>query len=651
MTLIRKALIHPSSCNQYLTQQDLNCNALLQAENGKLLAVPIPRCYKINKIFPESHAVIHVPERCARGEGPAMFHIRRIFDDILPRNRQALEQIQEILRSRFMGLSQANITKIPDLLRNPFKYDFRSILYVVESQATGKVRGFALLSHEPVIHFCYLDYLVTDKDTIGRGIGSALYERVREESVLLRAEGLFFECLPDDPALSRNPDILRQNRVRLKFYESFGARPIVNTAYETPLEPGGDNPPYLVFDNLGQELTLRRGHLLGVVKTILEKKYRGVCSSEYVRTVLASIQDDPIRIREPRYFRKQPQTVSPVSGFFGKIALVVNDRHAIHHVHERGYVESPVRIQSILDALEQTNLFSRFPPEEFSDKPLLAVHNSEYVRYFKRVCEKIQPNSSVYPYVFPIRNRSHPPVELVVRAGYYCIDTFTPLSSNAFIAAKRAVDCALTAAERIIGGFRIAYALVRPPGHHAERDVFGGFCYFNNAAIAAHHLSQYGPVAMLDVDYHHGNGQQFIFYKRNDILTVSIHGHPSVAYPYFSGFAHERGEEKGAGSNVNYPLPEQVDADTYLETLSKALSHIRHFRPRYLVVCLGLDTSKGDPTGSWSLQSKDFAEMGRRIGAARLPTLVVQEGGYRTRTIGINARAFFEGLWNSIFSR
>ena len=121
-----------------------------------------------------------------------MFRIRRIFDDILPRNRHALEQIQEILQSRLRGLSQANINKIPDFLRNPFKYDFRSILYVSEIQATGKVRGFALLSHEPVIHFCYLDYLVTDKDIIGRGIGSALYGRAREESVLLGAEGLFF---------------------------------------------------------------------------------------------------------------------------------------------------------------------------------------------------------------------------------------------------------------------------------------------------------------------------------------------------------------------------------------------------------------------------------------------------------------------------
>jgi acetoin utilization deacetylase AcuC-like enzyme/GNAT superfamily N-acetyltransferase len=580
-----------------------------------------------------------------------MFHIRRIFDDILPRNRRAIEQIQGILGSQLKGLSQTHIAKIPDLLRNPFKYDFRSILYIAEAQGTGKVRGFALLSHEPAIHFCYLDYLATDRETIGRGIGSALYERVREESVLLQVDGLFFECLPDDPALSRNPQILKQNRARLKFYESFGARPIEGTAYETPLEPEGDNPPYLVFDGLGRTVAPRQAYLRGVVETILEKKYRGVCSKAYIQLVLASIRDDPVRIREPRYFKKQSAAVFPVSGFFGRIALVVNDNHAIHHVQERGYVEAPVRIPSILDALGQTNLFLRFPAKEFSEKSLLAVHDSEYLRYFKRICEKIPPTSSVYPYVFPIRNRAHPPLELVVRAGYYCIDTFTPLSNNAFVAAREAVKCTLTAAEKIIGGFRIAYALVRPPGHHAERNVFGGFCYFNNAAIAAHHLSLYGPVAMLDVDYHHGNGQQFIFYKRSDVLTVSIHGHPSVAYPYFSGFANERGEGPGNGFNVNLPLPESTEASVYLETLSKALSHIRHFRPRYLVVCLGLDTAKGDPTGSWSLQGKDFAEMGRRIGAAGLPTLVVQEGGYRTRTIGSNARCFFEGLWNGMFAR
>lgn len=579
-----------------------------------------------------------------------MFHIRRIFDDILPRNRLALDQIQGILRSQFQGLSQAKIDRIPEVLRNPFKYDFRSILYVAEMPPTGKVRGFALLSHEPALRFVYLDYLATDRQTIGRGIGSALYQRIREEARLLQVSGLFFECLPDDPALSQNEKILRENRARLRFYEGFGARPIANTAYETPVTPGGDNPPYLVFDDLGQGVALGRDTLRRIVKTILGKKYPDLCTPAYIRAVLASIQDDPVRLREPRYRKTRVRTVYAVNDRLAKIALVVNDRHAIHHIHERGYVEAPVRIASILESLEQTNLFSRFAPDEHPERHILAVHDPGYIRYFKKVCENLKPGASVYPYVFPIRNQAKPPVELAVRAGYYCIDTFTPLGSNAYIAAKRAVDCALTAAGKIIEGFRAAYALVRPPGHHAERGVFGGFCYFNNAAVAAHHLSQYGPVAILDIDYHHGNGQQMIFYDRRDVLTLSIHGHPSVAYPYFSGFAHERGEGAGRGFNVNYPLPEQLEAPIHLETLNRALAHVRQFRPRYLVVCLGLDTAKGDPTGSWPLAGRDFMAMGRRIGLLKLPVLVVQEGGYRTRSIGNNARSFFEGLWQALFT-
>jgi acetoin utilization deacetylase AcuC-like enzyme len=231
-----------------------------------------------------------------------------------------------------------------------------------------------------------------------------------------------------------------------------------------------------------------------------------------------------------------------------------------------------------------------------------------------------------------------------MRAGYFCIDTFTPLNRNAFLAARGAVECALAGAEAIAKGRRLAYALVRPPGHHAERRVFGGFCYFNNTAVAAHELAQLGPVAVLDLDYHHGNGQQDIFYAREDVLTVSIHGHPRFAYPYFSGYAAEQGAGAGLGYNLNLPLPERVDGPRYREALGQASRRIRTFQPTVLVVALGLDTAKGDPTGTWTLAADDFHENGRLVGALGLPTLVVQEGGYRTRTLGRNARAFFEGL-------
>ena len=162
---------------------------------------------------------------------------------------------------------------------------------------------------------------------------------------------------------------------------------------------------------------------------------------------------------------------------------------------------------------------------------------------------------------------------------------------------------------------RQVYALVRPPGHHAERKVFGGFCYFNSNAIAANYLSKFGKVAILDIDYHHGNGQQDIFYKRNDVLTISIHGNPSFAYPYFSGFKDEKGEGEGLGFNINYPLKEKLNGAEYLEVLGLALKKIVKFKPSFLVVALGLDVAKGDPTGTWALGSKDFFENGKIIGS------------------------------------
>ena len=573
-----------------------------------------------------------------------MFRIRRIFDDMLTVNRNALDQVSTILKSQFHELSQANIDRIPDLLRDPLKYNYRSVAFVAEGRF-GKVQGFGLFSYDPGLNFYYLDYIASERALTGRGIGGALYQRIREEAFLSKATGVFFESLPDDPNLCKDPVVLEQNRARLRFYETYGARPIINTAYETPVTPGGDNPPYLVFDGLGQEPVLRKEYIKKVMAWILERKYSDVCSPEYIKLVVDSVQDDPVCLRALRYRRnsKQPPRIE-VSQKLKRIALVINDRHEIHHVRERGYVEAPVRIRTILTALGKTGLFDPLPPEKFEDKWITSVHDPAYVKYFKRVCEVIEPTVSVYPYVFPIRNHTRPPMVLPVRAGYYCIDTFTPISRNAYLAARRAVDCVLTAAREILAGRRLAYALVRPPGHHAERGFFGGFCYFNNAAVAANYLCRYGKVAILDIDYHHGNGQQAIFYQRNDILTISIHGHPRFAYPYFSGFSDERGEGPGLGFNVNYPLPEEVNGQQYLEKLEHALNRVRSFKPVYLVVCLGLDTAKGDPTGSWSLKGSDFNEIGKRIASLRFPCLIVQEGGYNNRSLGTNAAHFFRGL-------
>jgi len=574
-----------------------------------------------------------------------MIRIRRIYDDMLPNDREVIAQVQEILRMQFPLLSEETIGRLPEELRNPLKYHFRSILFVAEG-VRGRVKGFALLQHAPDLRFSYLDFISAAQYRTGGGIGGVLYERVREEAFSLNSVGLFFECLPDDPGLCKDPQVLKQNAARLRFYERYGARPIIRTAYETPLKAGDDCPPYLVFDNLGQGGGLPRHMAKAIVRAILERKYGDLCSPQYTEMVVSSFKDNPVALREPRYVKVEaPVRVKPVGSVEKRIALVVNDKHRIHHIHERGYVESPVRIGAILREIEGTGLFERMNVQHFSDRYIKTVHDSRYVEYLRRVSANVEPGDSVYPYVFPVRNKTRPPKELPIRAGYYCIDTFTPLNENAFLAAERAVDCALTAVHKFLGGYRYAYALIRPPGHHAEGRAFGGFCYFNSAAVAAQYLTSFGKVAVLDIDYHHGNGTQDIFYDRPDVLTISIHGHPHFAYPYFSGFEDERGEGPGKGFNVNFPLPEHTTPEAYRETLAKALRRIIRFKPQFLVIALGLDTAKGDPTGTWNHLPRDFKVLGRMIGSVRLPTLVIQEGGYRIRSLGANARNFFVGLW------
>ncbi len=576
-----------------------------------------------------------------------MFRIHKIYDATTRGNREQLAQVQAILRTQFPGLNDSDVRKLPEQLSNPLKYRFRSQLLVADD-GHGGVRGFALLMHAPDLEFCYLDFISAGRGQTGGGIGGALYDRVREEALSLGVIGIFLECLPDDPALSPDAGRRRQNASRLRFYERYGARPIAGTAYETPLSDDDDDPPYLVFDNLGQtDRPLRRRQARKIVRAILERKYADQCPPDYVHRVVNSFKDDPVLLREPRYIIK----TKSVSRDFAlrprerRIALVINDKHSIHHVHERGYVESPVRIKSILAELEQTELFEPTTTEHFSLSHIKAVHDSKFVDFLHKACENVPAGKSVYPYVFPIRNQAKPPKEVPLRAGYYCIDTFTPLNENAYRAAIRAVDCALSAAQSLLDGYRFAYALIRPPGHHAERDSFGGFCYFNSAAVAANFLSRYGKIAMLDVDYHHGNGHQDIFYDREDVLTISIHGHPRYTYPYFSGYDNEKGAGRGTGFNFNIPLPEKIDGARYREALEAAVARIQKFKPRLLVLSLGLDTAKGDPTGSWLLNASDFRKNGEILGKLEIPTLVVQEGGYKTRTLGINARNFFTGLW------
>jgi acetoin utilization deacetylase AcuC-like enzyme/GNAT superfamily N-acetyltransferase len=579
-----------------------------------------------------------------------MFRIRRIFDDTLAIDQKVIAQVQAILRQQFYLLPEADVQKLPELLRNPLKHAFRAVLFVADD-SRGTVEGFALLLHAPSLNFSFLDFLSAAPGTMGRGIGGALYERVREESVHLGVVGVFFECLPDTAADCAGADILKDNQRRLRFYERFGARPIINTRYETPLKSEDRCPPYLVYDDLGRGRPLRRAEARVIVRAILERKYGKACPPGYIDMVVDSFRDDPVELRKPKYgVAPESVPIQPSASLDRKVRLLVSSHHEIHHIKERGYLESPVRIATILKQIETTGLFHRVAANVFPDSLVHQVHDPEFVRYLKTVCRSLKPGEAVYPYVFPIRNVARPPLDMALRAGYYCIDTFTPLTANVYEAARHAADCALTAAHALLVGNRAAYALVRPPGHHAERRTFGGFCYLNSASLAAHYLSDAGRIAILDVDYHHGNGHQNIFYSRSDVLTISIHGHPRFAFPYFSGFEDERGQDAGEGFNVNYPLGESVDGAAYRAVLEKALARIERFRPGFLVAAVGFDPAKADPTGSWSLTAKDFETVGEMIGRLGHPTLVVQEGGYNHRNLGVNARHFFVGLSRSLLS-
>jgi len=570
-----------------------------------------------------------------------MIRIRVIHGAEAPLAKDRIAQAQEILRRNFPEWGH-DAQRMFEWLRDPVRTGWRAVLIVAET-STGRVNGFALLLHFARVNSSFLDYIAVRQEIRGAGLGSALYEAVREHCQSLGSRGLYLEVDPDDPELVPDQRTLEQNRRRLRFYEYYDVRPIIGTDYHLPL---GDPPThaYLLFDSLGREAPLSRKEARATVRVILRLRFSDMTDPGYIRRVVRSFRDDPVRIRPPKYVKRRKPT-APAPGRLEKAyAVIVNHKHIIHHVRDRGYEERPARVGALMKAVEGAGLFTSVRPRRFPESHILAVHDRGFVRYIKQLCRKLPPGRPVYADTFPRRRPVRRPKTVHPDlAGYYCLDSFTPLDSGAYRAARASADVALTGAEEVLAGTPVAYALCRPPGHHAEHGLCGGFCYFNNAAIAAHRLSRHGKVAVLDVDFHHGNGTQDIFYRRQDVLTVSIHGDPQTAYPYFTGYAQETGEGAGHGMNRNFPLPPGTEDDAYLRTLEKALRLVRRFRPAYVVVSLGLDTLRGDPTGFFSLTPDAPGEIGRRIAALRRPTLVVQEGGYNLRNLQRGAAAFFRG--------
>ncbi len=332
---------------------------------------------------------------------------------------------------------------------------------------------------------------------------------------------------------------------------------------------------------------------------------------------------------------------------------IYTDKHQLHDtagVRLEGHPfvtdEVPVRAEIIVAAVRAAGLGPVEAPTDFGLAPILAVHDAEYVDFLRTLYANhtayYKAGSPVFASTFAARGARHKPSGFLGLVGYYAFDVGSPTLEGTWEAAYLAAQCAVTAAAQVRAGAQSAYALCRPPGHHAAAALYGGFCYLNNAAIAARWLGAQsgGRVAVLDIDYHHGNGTQMIFYDDPGVLFCSLHADPNEDYPFYWGGPDERGEGAGLGYNRNWALPLGTDDAGYLATLEEALAVIADYAPEYLVVSVGFDTAVGDPVGGFTLTPGGLGAVGEAIAALGLPTVLVQEGGYRLDTLAENAVAF-----------
>jgi len=309
------------------------------------------------------------------------------------------------------------------------------------------------------------------------------------------------------------------------------------------------------------------------------------------------------------------------------------------------YLENPDRMDRILNALRETDWAEIAEPKDFGLDPILAVHDKGYLDFLASawtewLASDARDKSTLLPSTFALRRHPQKPASLLGRAGYYMMDLSACIVEGTYSAALASANCALSAAETVANGEQSAFALCRPPGHHAGKDYAGGYCFINNASVAANWLSAKGNVALLDVDYHCGNGTQDIFYERDDVLTISIHADPNFEYPAYAGYADETGSGAGLGFHKNLPLEKGTDDVHYLSALEEALGLIRKFAPTYLVISAGMDIYADDPLGTIKVSTEGIGAIGNQISALDLPTVIVMEGGYANDALAKNILSF-----------
>ncbi|MBP9814922.1 MAG: histone deacetylase family protein [Candidatus Levybacteria bacterium] len=315
-----------------------------------------------------------------------------------------------------------------------------------------------------------------------------------------------------------------------------------------------------------------------------------------------------------------------------KLPIIYSDKHKLHapplEIYDdlkEEYSEKPERIEAIHKKLTEEHFGEFISPLEFPEEVIKSMHHRAYVDFLSTRSRNLKEGEVLYP-------------------SYFITDTYIAVTPGTYTAAVESVNIALTGAQKVLNGEKLVYSLCRPPGHHAEERSMGGYCFFNNASIAADMMSKKGRVAILDIDFHHGNGTQNMFYERSDVLYVSIHADPALKYPYKTGYLDEVGKGIGLGFNKNYPLPLETGDAEYLPVLRRALQEVQSFNPDYIVLSAGFDTYEKDPIGGFKLTVPFYEAIGQEIKALNISTLVVQEGGYAVDALGDMARNLLKGL-------